>query len=62
MIRPTLGLIWGASRQEARKPLGNVHFAHTDLSGAALFEEAHAHGVRAAEEILAKVRDVPNVG
>lgn len=62
MIRPTPGLIWGASRQEARKPLGNVHFAHTDLSGVALFEEAHAHGVRAAQEILAKINDVPNVG
>lgn len=62
MVRPIPGLIWGASRQEARKPLGNIHFAHTDLSGVALFEEAHAHGVRAAEEILTKIRDMPNVG
>jgi hypothetical protein len=29
-----------------------VHFAHTDLSGLALFEEAFWHGRRAAAEIL----------
>jgi len=29
-----------------------VHFANTDLSAVALFEEALYHGVRAAEEVL----------
>jgi len=52
MIRPTPGLIWGGSLAEAQRPQGRVHFAHTDLSGVALFEEAHAHGVRAADAIL----------
>jgi hypothetical protein len=32
--------------------MGNIHFANTDLSGVALFEEALYHGVRAAEEIV----------
>lgn len=62
MIRPTPGLIWGGSLNEARKPLGRVHFANTDLSGVALFEEAHAHGLRAADAILAEHRGVPVVG
>jgi hypothetical protein len=58
MIRPTPGLIWGGKRDEARKPMGQIHFAHTDLSGLALFEEAHAHGVRAADEVMDQMRRV----
>jgi hypothetical protein len=30
-----------------------VYFAHSDLSGVALFEEAFYQGLRAAEEVLA---------
>lgn len=56
MIRPTPGFVRGASLREAAKPLGNIHFANTDLSGVALFEEALHHGVRAAEEVLASRR------
>ena len=52
MIRPRPGLIWGGARAEAQKPYRGVHFAHTDLSGLALFEEAFDHGLRAAEEVL----------
>jgi hypothetical protein len=29
-----------------------LHFAHSDLGGLALFEEANWHGVRAAEAVL----------
>jgi len=53
MVRPVPGLAWGGARAAAATPLGNVHFAHTELSGVALFEEALDHGVRAAEEVLA---------
>jgi phytoene dehydrogenase-like protein len=53
MIRPRAGFIWGGARQKAQQPFGPVHFAHTDLSGVALFEEAFDHGLRAAEEVLA---------
>jgi hypothetical protein len=53
MIRPRVGFQWGGARQKAQKPLGPVHFANTDLSGVALFEEAFDHGLRAAEEVLA---------
>lgn len=51
MISPTPGFIWGSDRQKALKPYRNIHFAHTDLSGIALFEEAFYHGLRAAKAI-----------
>lgn len=53
MIRPRVGFQWGGARVQAQRPFGPVHFAHTDLSGVALFEEAFDHGLRAAEEVLA---------
>jgi protoporphyrinogen oxidase len=56
MVQPRPGLVWGPERAEARRPHGRVHMAHTDLSGMALFEEAFAHGVRAADEALAALR------
>ena len=62
MIRPTPGLIWGASPKDAQMPQGRIHFANTDLSGVALFEEAHAHGVRTADSILRERRKIPGVG
>jgi protoporphyrinogen oxidase len=52
MVRPTPGFIFGEMRRRAQEPLGRVHFAHSDLSGLALFEEAQDHGVRAAEAVL----------
>jgi len=53
MVRPTVGLLRGGALRAARAPVGRVHFANTDLSGMALFEEAHRHGVAAAEAVLA---------
>jgi protoporphyrinogen oxidase len=53
MIRPRPGFMWGGARQRAARPFRSVHFAHTDLSGVPLFEEAFHHGTRAAEEVLA---------
>ncbi|HEV7889376.1 MAG TPA: FAD-dependent oxidoreductase [Pyrinomonadaceae bacterium] len=53
MIRPRVGFQWGGARLKAQQPFGPIHFAHTDLSGVPLFEEAFDHGLRAAEEILA---------
>jgi len=52
MIRPRPGFVWSNARRRAAEPHGAIHFANTDLSGVALFEEALFHGVRAAEEIL----------
>ncbi|MBX2810294.1 MAG: FAD-dependent oxidoreductase [Myxococcales bacterium] len=49
---PKPGVRTSAARVQAAQPQGVVHFAHTDLSGVALFEEAFFHGVRAAREVL----------
>jgi phytoene dehydrogenase-like protein len=55
MVRPRPGFVWGGARAAAQKPFGGVHFAHTDLSGIPLFEEAFDNGLRAAEEVLKAV-------
>ncbi|MGH9908787.1 MAG: flavin monoamine oxidase family protein [Pyrinomonadaceae bacterium] len=52
MIRPRPDFIWSSARAVAQQPFRGIHFAHTDLSGVAIFEEAFHHGIRAAEEVL----------
>jgi hypothetical protein len=52
MISPHPDFIWSGIREKAARPFGNIHFAHSDLSGIALFEEAFYHGLRAVDEIL----------
>jgi len=61
MIQPRPGFISSLVRDVAAKPLGNIHFANTDLSGVPLMEEAFYHGLRAAREIIA-TRDANHVG
>jgi len=56
MIRPRTGFMWGQARREAAKPFRSIHFAHSELSGVALFEEAFDHGLRAADEVLRSIR------
>jgi hypothetical protein len=53
MVRPRPNFIWSGALEKARQPYRGIHFANTDLSGVALFEEAYFHGIRAAEEVLA---------
>ena len=55
MARPSPGFVFGGARAAAARPYRGVHFAHIELSGVALFEEAFFHGVRAADEALAAV-------
>jgi protoporphyrinogen oxidase len=52
MVRPRPGFVWGPERAAAAQPRFGIHWAHSDLSGLALFEEAYYHGLRAAEEVL----------
>ena len=59
MVRPSPGFVFGGARVAAAKPVQGIHFAHTDLSGVALFEEAFHHGIRAADEALAAIRATP---
>ncbi|HET7434029.1 MAG TPA: FAD-dependent oxidoreductase [Thermoanaerobaculia bacterium] len=55
MIRPRPHFVWSAARRAAAQPFRNIHFANTDLSGVALFEEALWHGARAADEVAGPV-------
>jgi hypothetical protein len=53
MIRPSVNYIWGGDRIRAMMPIDDkVFFAHSDLSGISIFEEAFYQGIRAANEIL----------
>ena len=52
MIRPVPGFVWGEARRRAAAPHGAVRFAHSDMSGISVFEEAQYHGVRAAEDVM----------
>jgi hypothetical protein len=55
MIRPVPGFAWSPAREQAARPFRGIHFAHSDLSGLALFEEAFSQGNRAASELLANI-------
>ncbi|MBL7712073.1 MAG: FAD-dependent oxidoreductase [Chitinophagaceae bacterium] len=51
MAQPLPGWIHGSERQELGKSLhGRIHFAHTDLAGISIFEEAFYQGVHAARK------------
>lgn len=53
MIQPLPGYIWSNERINARNPINDkIFFAHSDLSGISIFEEAFYNGVRAAQEII----------
>lgn len=54
MISPRPNFLWSGIREKALQTYRNIHFAHTDLSGIALFEEAFYHGLRAGSELLVK--------
>ncbi|RNI22558.1 FAD-dependent oxidoreductase [Rufibacter latericius] len=53
MIKPTPGFIWGPDRQNAARSIEDkIYFAHSDLSGISIFEEAFYQGIKAAQQIL----------
>lgn len=52
MIRPVPGFIWGETRRQMLQPMGKIVFAHSDMSGISIFEEAYTRGVQAAEDLL----------
>jgi len=55
MVRPVPGLIWGQARRLLAADGARLRFAHADLSGLSLFEEAQYRGVLAAERTLARL-------
>jgi putative NAD(P)-binding protein len=52
MIRPVPGFIWGEARQRMQQPQRRVVFAHSDMSGISIFEEAFTRGTHAADALL----------
>lgn len=59
MIRPVPGFIWGETRKRMLEPCGRLTFAHSDMSGISVFEEAYTRGVEAADVVLKQIRDIP---
>ncbi len=55
MIRPLPGRLWGGARSGLESGRGAIRFAHADVSGLSLFEEANYRGVLAAERTLARL-------
>jgi hypothetical protein len=55
MCRPVPGLIWSADRERFAADGERLRFAHADVSGFSLFEEAHYRGVLAAERTLRRL-------
>jgi len=54
MVSPGIDFLWSEKRKELSKPFGSIEFAHTDMSGISVFEEAQYQGVEAAKRILSK--------
>ncbi|MDB5151113.1 MAG: FAD-dependent oxidoreductase [Mucilaginibacter sp.] len=53
MIAPSVNYIWGDNRERAKTAMNNqIFFAHTDLSGISIFEEAFHQGIRAAQQVI----------
>ena len=53
MIAPIPNHIFGEETKLARQNINNkIFFAHSDLSGISIFEEAFHQGIRAAKEVL----------
>lgn len=48
MIRPDPGFIWGPNRAQMQQQHPPLFFAHSDMSGMSLFEEAYTRGVQVA--------------
>lgn len=52
MIRPVKHFIHGGARREVGKPINDtIYFAHTDIAGISIFEEAFYQGLHAADAI-----------
>ena len=53
MAKPLPGLIHGSLRPKLKASINqNIHFAHTDIAGVSLFEEAFYQGLNAAKEVI----------
>ncbi len=56
MIRPVPGSMWSGRREQMAVPIGGIHFAHSDLSGISIFEEAFTRGTLAGAAVAEEIR------
>lgn len=52
MVGPGVNFLWSQERQGMLESIDRLHFAHTDMSGISIFEEAQYRGVMAAKKVL----------
>lgn len=52
MIRPRPGFIWSKARRQALRQQPPLFYAHSDMAGISIFEEAYTYGVNAAEAAI----------
>ena len=53
MISPKAGSIFSDNKQKARQPIDDkIYFAHSDLSGISIFEEAFHQGIDVVNTLL----------
>jgi hypothetical protein len=52
MVRPTVGTVYSPERKALKISRDRLVFAHSDVSGLSLFEEAQFRGVTAADRVL----------
>ncbi len=53
MVQPLPGFVTGEERKELARSIGNnIHFAHTDIAGLSIFEEAFYQGIQAADKVI----------
>ena len=57
MAQPLPGLVHGNVRQELSASIDDrIHFAHTDLAGNSIFEEAFYQGLNASKKLITKLQ------
>jgi len=56
MIAPAPGFIWGHRPAALTQREGVVYFAHSDMSGISLFEEAYTRGLHAADAVFQQLQ------
>lgn len=53
MVQPLPHMIYSGVRQQLQQPVEHcIHFAHTDLAGVSIFEEAFYQGIHAADAVI----------
>ena len=52
MVTLTPGYIWGPERVLMKRPQGRIRFAHCDVGGVPVFEQASYRGIEVAQQIM----------